>query len=125
MVDCAVRRTKEGQDLLVERAEVEHEHLDAGWSGNRQAVEALEALEDPAHRRSRRGLVNLVGDGLAGGRQLLTQAVLGQAVDQQAEHHDATEGHDALGLLQEDGGGQEERVFEEGEAASTPPWSWV
>lgn len=35
MVDCAMRRTEEGQDLLVEQAEMEHEHLDASRGGNR------------------------------------------------------------------------------------------
>jgi len=43
--------------------------------------------------------------------------MLGQPIDEQAQHHDQAEGHDALGLLQEDRGGQEERVFEEGKAA--------
>jgi hypothetical protein len=99
---------------------VEQEDLVTGWGENRQAVKTLEALEDPAQRGSDGRLVDLIGDRLAGGGQLRAQAVCGQAVDQQAEHHDTTEGHDALGLFQEDGGGQEERVLEEGKAALDP-----
>jgi hypothetical protein len=43
--------------------------------------------------------------------------VLGQAIDQQAEHHEAPQGDDPLGLLEEDRRRQEQRVFEAGEAA--------
>ena len=42
--------------------------------------------------------------------------MFGEAVDEEAEHHHEAERHDALGLLDKDGGGQKERVFEEGEA---------
>jgi hypothetical protein len=36
MVDFAIPRAEQGQDLVVERAEAQHKHLDAGcWSGDR------------------------------------------------------------------------------------------
>ncbi len=43
--------------------------------------------------------------------------MLRRAIDQQAQDHDETEGYDALGLLHEHRGSQEQRILEEGEAA--------
>ena len=80
-------------------------------------VDALETLKEPAQRRPCGGLALLVGDGLSRLGEPLTQTHLGQLVDQQAERHDKGEGHDALWTLDEDGGGEKERVFQEGEAA--------
>ena len=68
-----------------------------------QQLDALEALEHPAHRGPVRRLLDPVWDRLAGGRHPLAYAVLGEPVGEQAQHHDQAEGHDALRLLQEDG----------------------
>src|SRR5450755_4131644 len=63
---------------------------------NLQQFNALKALEDPAHRGSGRRLVDLIGDGLSKRSQLLTQPMFRQAVDQQCEHHDQTQCHNAF-----------------------------
>jgi hypothetical protein len=116
MIHSPIGWAEQGKDLVVERRQVQDEH---GWTrgrGDGEAVDSLEALEDPAHGGAIGRLLDLVGDGLARGRELLAQAVLGQPIDQQAEHHHQTERDDALRFLQEDRGGQEERIFEEGKA---------
>ena len=78
-----------------------------------EQVDALEALEDPAHRRPIGRFVELIGNGLSGGRQLVAQAVLGEPIDQQTQHHHQTQRHDALGFFDKDRGGQKERILEE------------
>ena len=117
---CRVSRTRvpESSHLLMQRVQ-------AGQFAMRRALGGLEhdRLTPSKHWKIQRmvgrsvGLFELVGDGLAGGGQLLTQAVFGQAVDEQAQHHDQAERHDPLGFLHEDRGGQKQRVFEETEAA--------
>jgi hypothetical protein len=84
--------------------------------GESHQTEAVKAWEHPAHGRPIGRLFDLVGDRLASGGKLLAQAVLGQAVDEQAQHQDQAERHDALGLLHKDRGRQEERGFEKTEA---------
>lgn len=72
------------------------EGLDAGDFLEGRAVrrdkvdetDAFEALEHPAHGRPIRRLLDLVGDRLPRRGELLAQAVLGQPVDQQAQHQD-------------------------------------
>jgi hypothetical protein len=77
---------------------------------------AFETLEHPAQRRATSRLLGLTGHRLAGGHQSLVQPVLGEPVDQQAEQHHHAEGDGALLLLDEDRGGQKERILKEGEA---------
>src|SRR5690242_20497790 len=62
-------------------------------------IEAFEALEEPAHRRARRGFANLIGDGLARRLQPLADTQFSEFVDQQTQHHDEGDGHDALRLV--------------------------
>ena len=63
------------------------------------------------------GLLTWLGTVWPVAAKLLAQAVFGQAVDEQTQHHHQAERHDALGLLHEDRGGQKQRIFEESEAA--------
>ncbi len=79
-------------------------------------VDALETLEEPAQRRTRRRLALLIGDRLSGCGEALAQAHLGQLVDQQAQRHDEGQRHDALRPFDEDRGSEEEGIFEESEA---------
>jgi hypothetical protein len=65
MIDFAIRWAEQGQDLLMERGEMEHEHLGTSGGLHGQAVNALKALKNPAHRRPLGRLVELVEDGLA------------------------------------------------------------
>src|SRR5260370_38487656 len=83
----------------MEGLQTEHE----GYRGvravpNAEQIDAFEALEHPAHGRPIGRLLHLIGDGLAGGRQLLAQAVRGEPVDQQAQQHYQPEGGNALWL---------------------------
>jgi hypothetical protein len=77
-----------------------------------EALEALEALEDPAQGRPIGGFAHLVGDRLAGRRQLLAQPMFRQAIDQQTQHHHQAERHDALGVFHKDRRGQEQWIFQ-------------
>src|SRR5919205_570720 len=78
---------------------------------------AFKTLKDPSHVGASRGLVDLIGNALLRLSQSRAQAKLRQAVHQQAEHHDQTEGHDALRFLDKDGGRQKEWIFEKAKAA--------
>jgi hypothetical protein len=86
------------------------------WQLEAHQADTFEALEHPAHRRAICRLLELIGHPLAGGRKLRAQPVLGEPIDQQAEDHHEAEGDDAGGLLDEDGGGQKQRVLEKTEA---------
>jgi hypothetical protein len=83
-----------------------------GSMPNMEQVDALKTLEDPAHRWTIGGFLHLTRDGLCRGRQLLTQTMFSQSVDQQAQHHHQTERHNALGFLYKDRRGQKEWIFE-------------
>jgi hypothetical protein len=74
-----------------------------------------QALEDPAHRWPIRGFAHLVGNRLAGRRQLLAQPMFRQAIDQQTQHHHQAEGDDALGFLDKDRRGEEQGIFQKSE----------
>ncbi|MBF6589670.1 MAG: hypothetical protein IVW57_03945 [Ktedonobacterales bacterium] len=50
-------------------------------------INALETLEQPAHRGPGRGPTQLVWHGLLGRAQALAHAHFSEAVDQQAQHH--------------------------------------
>jgi transposase len=116
-VELFVRGSEEREHLLVEGLQAEH-HLH-GWVGSLPDVEevhAFKALEDPAHRRAVGRFLDLAGDRLSGGGELLTEPMLGQAVHQETEHHHQAEGDDAARLLDEDGRGQKQRILEEGES---------
>jgi hypothetical protein len=89
----------------------------AVWGAGVVEIHAFEALEEPAHGRPGGGLAHLVGHGLGGRGQALAHPHLGQLIDQQTEHHDEGDRHDALGLLHEHRGGQKEGVFEKGKPA--------
>src|SRR5205814_1948489 len=58
------------------------------------------------------GLLSLFGKGLLRCRQLATQQMLSEAIDQQAEHHHEAQSNHALGLLDEHGGSQKHGTFE-------------
>src|SRR6266487_766181 len=85
-----------------------------------QQLNALKTLKDPPHGWACGRLADLIGNGLLGLGQPCPQAV-----DEQAENHDETEGHDALGFLDKDGGGQKERIFEKAKAALSPALPFV
>ena len=99
-IELLVSRPEQGEDLLVQRCQPEDERGGAriGSVPDVQQLDPLETLEHPAHGRPTRRLLDLVGDGLTRGRQLLAQAVFGQPIDEQAQHHDQAEGDDALGF---------------------------
>ncbi len=78
---------------------------------------AFKPLEDPAHGRLVGGLVNLVGNSLLALWQALAQSLFSEAIDQQTEHHNETEGDQTTGLLHEDGGSQKRRIFQEAKPA--------
>src|SRR6266699_4095618 len=77
-----------------------------------QQLNALKTLKDPPHGWACGRLADLIGNGLLGLGQPCPQAIA-----EQAEDHDETERHNALGFLDKDGGGQKERIFEEAKAA--------
>jgi len=77
----------------------------------------FETLEHSAHGWPIGEFADLIGHRLGSSGQLLAQAVLCQPVDQQAQHHDQRERHDAARLLHKDRGSQKQRILEEGEAA--------
>src|SRR5262245_54620613 len=81
-----------------------------------QELDALEALEHPAHGGAAGRLLELIWDRLASGDQLRAQAMFRQPIDEQAQHHHQTKGHETLGLLDEDGGGEKQRILEKTEA---------
>ncbi len=87
------------------------------WPCQVVQIQALKTLEEPAHRGPGGGPTQLVGHGLLGRVQALAHAHFSESVDQQAQHHHEGQRHDPLRLLHKDRGGQEERIFEEGEAA--------
>jgi len=98
-VELLVGRPEQGENLLVEGLETEHHsHRRIGSVANVQQINPFEALEDPAHRRAVGRFLDLVGDRLPSGRQLLAQSVLGEPIDEQAEHHHEAEGNNARGL---------------------------
>src|SRR5258708_24194209 len=77
----------------------QHLGLEAGTTADVQEINALKTLENPAHRRTVGWFVDLIGDGLFRCHQLTTQQMLAQGIDQQAEHHHASQGNHALWLL--------------------------
>ncbi len=96
------------------------EHQDGRGVGSVPDVEQIhvfEALEDPAHRRAIGRFLHLAGDRLSSGRELLAQTMLGQAVDEQTEHHDEAEGDDPFRFFHKDGGRQKQRILEKTEPA--------
>jgi hypothetical protein len=105
-VEFFTGRPEEREYLLVERLESEDNGLGGVRSmADMEEVDALETLEDPAHRGPRGRLVDLAGDGLPCRSQLLAEAMLGEPIHQQTDDHHQTQGHDALGLYHEDRGG--------------------
>lgn len=100
----------------MQRLQTEDKRLRSNSGVDVQQFNAFKTLEDPAHRWSSSGLVDLIGDGLPCCLQLLTQAMFRQTVHQQGEHHDQAQGHDAFWLFHKDRGRQEQRNFQETEA---------
>jgi hypothetical protein len=73
---------------------------------HREHCNPLTTRNDPAHRWARSGCVHVIGDRLVGLGQTRTHPHVGDARDEQAEDHDDTEGQNALGFLDTDGGDQ-------------------
>jgi len=72
VLEVLVGRAEQGENLLVQRRQPQDERARLSRPmTDVQQLDPLETLEDPAHGRSVRGLLDLVGDGLASGRQLL------------------------------------------------------
>lgn len=97
----------------MQRLKVQNDRLRAGCRADVQQFNAFKALEDPAHRRSVGGLVDLIGNGLPRCCQLLTQTMFCQTVHQQREHHDQAQRHNPFRFFHKDRGGQEQGIFEE------------
>jgi pimeloyl-ACP methyl ester carboxylesterase len=71
-VELLKGRPEKGKDLLVQRRQPQDERGRlSGPMPDVQQLDALETLEQPAHGRPIRRLLDLVGGGLAGGGQLL------------------------------------------------------
>ncbi len=84
---------------------------------------AFEALEHPAHGGPVCRLLELVGDRLAGGGELRTKPVLGEAVDQEAQHHHQTERDDAWGFFTKTEDARNSGSLRKLNPRSTLPWS--
>ena len=113
-----VRRSQEAQHQAMDLGEPQHFGCTcSAWVQGVMQVDALENLEEPAQRRTRRRLALLIRDRLPGLCEAVTQAYFGPFVDQQAPRHDEGQRHDALRAFDEDRRGEEERIFQEGEAA--------
>jgi hypothetical protein len=88
LVEVCASRSQEREHLLVDGLQPEHQrHRGARPVANMQELDPLKALEHPAHGRAIGRFVDLTGDPLSSGSQPLTQPMLRQAVDEQAEHH--------------------------------------
>jgi hypothetical protein len=117
-IEFFVSRLKEREHLLVDGLHPEHQRHDrAGSSAYVEEIDPFETLAHPPHGRASGRLGELAGDRLAGRGPLLAQPVFGQPIDQQTEHHHERERHEPLGLLDEEGGGQKQRILEKTEAA--------
>jgi hypothetical protein len=93
------------------------------WGAGVVEIHAFEALEEPAHGRPGGGLAHLVGHGLGGRGQALAHPQLGQLKDQQTEHRDEGDRHDALGLLHEHPGGQKGGSLRKANPRSAAGWA--
>src|SRR5438874_12305109 len=94
--------------------------LPARANADVQEINALKTLKNPAHRGTIGWFIDLIGDGLLRCRELATKKVLGKTVYQQTEHHNETQGNHPRWLLDEDGGSQEEGIFEEAQSTFHP-----
>lgn len=97
-VEVLIRWPKQGQNLLVKRLESEGDRRHLLQPMDMQEFDAFKALEDPPHRRSVCGVVELIGNRLARLGQARAETLLGQSVHQQAQDHNQTERHDPLGF---------------------------
>jgi len=90
------------------------------WRSKSHETTPLEALEDPAHGGSSGRFAHLAGHRLLRRGELFAQAMFGESVHEQTQHHHPAQGDNPLRTRDEDGGGQEQGVFEETEAALHP-----
>src|SRR5689334_21769624 len=86
--------------------------LKAGANADREEIDPLKTLKNPAHRGAIGGLVDLVGNSLRGLSELAAQHVFCQAIDQLAQDHNKTQSHHLFRLFDKHGGGEEQGIFE-------------
>src|SRR5260221_405317 len=103
------------------------------WRSKSHETTPLEALEDPAPGGSSGRFAHLAGHRLLRRGELFAQAMFGESVHEQTQHHHPAQGDNPLRTRDEDGGGQEQGVFSHGTRvwsawaaggarARSPPW---
>src|SRR5262249_8192791 len=90
------------------------DHVGSMGLRNVEQVNTLKTLEEPAQRGTGCWPAQLVRHRLVSRSQTLTHAPFCEPVDEQAQHHDEGQGHNALWFLHEDRRRQEEWILEKG-----------
>jgi hypothetical protein len=78
----------------------------------RKHLDAYNALENPAHRRTCRRFLNLIRNAVRRLRSTCPQPKPGQARDEHAHDHDQAQSHDPLGHCDTHGGRQKQGIVE-------------
>ena len=90
-----------------------------------QQLDAFKTLKNPAHRRTSRRLVDLIGNGLLLLSQLGAYSVLSQTIDQQTQHHNEAQCYQPFGFFHKNRRGQEQGVFQETKTTFDAPLFFV
>jgi len=110
--DVFVERPDEGYNEVVSRVKAQNRCARGRRRVNREQFHALKAWEHPPHRRTCGGFLELIRNGVGRFGEARSQTKRGQARDQEAEDHQEAQRHDPFGLLDTDGGSQEQGICE-------------
>jgi hypothetical protein len=116
---------KELENLSSQGGKTLNDYVDVPLHGKGHAIDALQALEDPAEGRSRRRLPDLVGEGLVLRCQLVSHPALGHCIDQQRQGHDHEETLDARRLFDKQRRHKKHGVFEKAEPTLDAEWGFI